>query len=89
MERMEQLASNQATLMEQASPDDFTNWKAHPLTKALLLKLEADSEEVRDLWSRGHFPDDTQLKAQGQAMYIMNLIEDIKAFNVERDATDD
>jgi hypothetical protein len=36
---------------------EFTEWKEHPVTKALLLALNAKREELRQQWEGGSFGD--------------------------------
>jgi len=64
--------------VSQATADDIRQWLTHPLTKAVLTRLELDSEELRDQWVLGNFSNEEQHKAQGQAMYIIGLASDIR-----------
>jgi hypothetical protein len=53
-----------------------------PSTKAMFIQFQIDAEELRDNWATGMFSDDTGLKAQGQALYISTLEEEIRGMKV-------
>lgn len=60
------------------TPEDHSSWLAHPCSKLLLTTLKLDFHNLTNSWSLGNFTDDEQLKAQGQAFYIMGLEDDIR-----------
>lgn len=83
MERTEQLENKLVELVEQGSREDFVQWLHSTFTQALFVRLDLDQEELRDYWSLGHYTNDEQVKAQGQAEYIVGLIYDIKTIKEE------
>lgn len=65
--------------MEQATRDDFIQWLVHPLTKAVLIRLELDEEIIKDEWALGNYESPLDAaKAQGKAKYTKALAADIR-----------
>ena len=67
------LESRQKELLAQVNRDDFVLWLSMPTTKALLVQFEIDQLNLCQNWALGRYPDDKQLKAQGQAEYLDEL----------------
>ena len=79
MERINELESKLKELVETTNRDDFRQWLIHPLTKALLIRLELDEEVFKEEWMFGRFETPEQsAKAQGKAFYTKALAADIR-----------
>ena len=78
MDQIEKLESKQRSLLEKVSKDDHINWLSMPSTKAMFIQFEIDQEQLRELWAAGQYGDVENLKAQGQAYYILDLEQKIK-----------
>lgn len=77
-DRIERLEARQASLLERVSPADFENWLQMDATKASFVQFEIDSEDLREKWASGCFNEREELKAQGQALYLLLLEETIR-----------
>lgn len=73
-------------MLEGVSHDDFTFWLSHQCTKALFLKLNIDLEELREHWSLGNYDEIQNLRASGQAFYLMSLEADLRTMLLEKSA---
>jgi len=73
--KLDSLESQLQETRSKISRDAFGQWLRSKSTKALLLQLAIDSEDLKDNWSRGSFSEDESIKAQGQTQYIDGLQE--------------
>ncbi len=72
-ERLNSLEQKQTALLEKASKDDFAFWLSNPITKALIVQCQIDSEEIKDMWTQGNFPTNEDQFYRGQAAYAENF----------------
>ena len=86
MDRMEKIESKIQEKVTGQTHESFQQWLSHPFTKALLLQLELDGEELRNSWSLGQFSAEEQVRAQGQAFYILGLTSEIHSLWGDDDA---
>ena len=66
--------------------DTFEQWLRSKATKALILQLMVDEEDLKENWSHGTFNEEESLRAQGQSQYIIGLINIIPDLGPTRDA---
>jgi hypothetical protein len=82
--KIEKLESKLKEVQSRISKEAFIQWSASATTKALLLRLQIDSEDLKDCWAARHFEDDgEETRAQGQVAYIDELplvIKELGAF---------
>ena len=57
--------------------DDYINWKASDLTKALISQLKADQLEIMENWLLDKYDERQVIRAQGAAQYVDEIIEGI------------
>lgn len=69
-------------LRSSISPDSWAQWLNCGPTKALLMQLDIDSEDLKDNWAKGRFSEVEQVKAQAQAEYIDGLPHVVRALGV-------
>ena len=60
------------------TPEDHSSWLSHPCSKVLKWGLELDLLNLQECWALGNFDERENLKAEGQAFYILGLREDIQ-----------
>lgn len=77
------------TLESQATKDDFIQWMALPLTKALFLRLEYEKEYSKDLWATGNIPPDQEKIEQGKALFVEEFIDAIKTSRADEEEDTD
>lgn len=75
-------------LRETVSKEDYTNWLGMTPTKLMFLHLEIDLEEHKENWATMTYEAGNQF-AQGQAAYIMELMEVIRNPYIEMETDDD
>ena len=85
-ERMKKLEKQLAEILERVNKAEFIQWLASPCTKAILIQLQLDSEQLMYGWANGRFGKRDGLKSEGQAAYALGLAEEIKSLkDVEAD----
>ena len=77
-DKLNKLESNQQEQLSRVTPDDFSNWLGASATKALLLQLEIDLEDLKENWVYSKYNKDEEKQARGQANYIVGLMNTIK-----------
>jgi hypothetical protein len=77
-DKIENLENQLAELRSKITRDTFDQWLRSKSTKALILQLAIDAQDLKDNWSNGSYDEDEQLRAQGQTQYIGGLIELIR-----------
>ncbi len=79
MERLQKLESLQAEELSRVPADEVQQWISMPMTKALLLQIEIDREQLKELWEQGNYPDErTDAHCRGQSEYASNIKEYIQ-----------
>jgi hypothetical protein len=78
MDQTEQLQSKVQEILAGITPEDHSSWLAHPCSKLLETALKLDLHNLQMSWSLGHFDEAENLKAQGQAFYILGLQDDLR-----------
>ena len=71
--KLEILEAQLEELRASISPDVWIQWRSSGPTKALMLQLDIDLEDLKDNWAKGRFNDREGVEAQGQAAYIDGL----------------
>ena len=83
--KIEQLRSKLKEAQSRISKDAFSQWTSSATTKALLIRLEIDLEDLKECWADGLFDDKKLVAAQGQAAYLSDLPYIIKALGAFED----
>ena len=78
MQKSDKLQSKIREILESLTPEDHQLWMSHPCTQITLLSLELDKTNLEESWALGQFDDRENLKAQGQAFYIMGMDQDMR-----------
>jgi hypothetical protein len=61
--------------MEAVSPDNFEEWKHHPVTKRLMKMLLADRETMKEGLINNAFDDELEVKGRCRAIAIILNLE--------------
>ena len=74
LKKIERLESQLAEVQAKISKTAFEHWLHSASTKALMLQMEIDSENILDNWKNSRYIGEEEPKARGQADYIDGLI---------------
>jgi len=61
--------------MEVVSPDNFEEWKHHPVTKRLMKMLSTDREAMKEGLVNNSFDDEQEVKGRCRAIAIILNLE--------------
>ena len=61
--------------MEPVSPDNFEEWKHHPVTKRLMKQLREDRETMKEGLVNSSFDDESEVKGRCRAIAIILNLE--------------
>lgn len=88
--KLNKLESQQSEILGKVSKEDYIAWKSSAFTKALILQLQIDAQEVKDNWMSGRYgPEQVEL-ARGAGIYADTLEhETIPSLNPEERVFDD
>ena len=84
--KIENLENQLQEIRSKITIDTFEQWLRSKATKALILQLMVDKEELQGDWSAGSYNEEESLRAQGQAQYIEGLISLLPEIGPTRDA---
>jgi len=68
--------------MEAVSPDNFEEWKFHPVTKRLMKMLSTDRETMKEGLVNNAFDDEQEVKGRCRAIAIILNLEYEDLFEV-------
>ena len=68
--------------MEAVSPDNFEEWKFHPVTKRLMRMLSTDRETMKEGLVNNAFDDEQEVKGRCRAIAIILNLEYEDLFEV-------
>lgn len=89
-DRMRRLESKIAELLEKVNKDTYIQWLSHPCTKAVLIQLELDQEEIKDNWANNRYTEgDNEAQAKGQVAYILGLDVTIRSMKEDENESED
>jgi hypothetical protein len=61
--------------MEPVSPDNFSEWKHHPVTKRLMKMLLADREAMKEGLINNAFDEEMEVKGRCRAIAVILTLE--------------
>lgn len=87
---MHKLESKIKEHLEKVNKDTYIQWLVHPCTKALLLQLELDQEEIKENWAHNRYTEnDNEAQAKGQVAYILGLDVTIRSMKEDENESED
>lgn len=84
MQRSDKIHSKMQDLLAGVRTEEFQQWVTSPCTRALFMKLDMDLTDITLGWQLGNYDDADNHKAQGQAFYILQLVEDIRTMKSDQ-----